>query len=542
MKTKIALVSVVSPMYDSPSFNLGLAELAGYLRHKNPELNEEGAIRFIEPDIVLSGTDGLKTSNHYTIDILKDLEPPIIGLSAKLGSHDKLYYLLKRVTKFSWNPTIVVGNVVSTFSHDKFIKEFPYVYFCLGDGELAMDAIYNDRALADTPNIAIYTGQQVIKTRREVLNTREQYWLPALDMLPTAIKHGADMAMRATTGCSSSCTFCSIPHTAVHCGGKKAGWRPYPIERTCNTLKELAKHGIKKTYFVDDEFGNVDWSFLESLGQALVAMNNKIKINVSMRLDAFWTKDMTKEEQNKRLKTLRLLKKGGLESLFLGAESGCNSQLKRYGKGITTDTIINALSILSDEGITINLGWIPIDPLVTEQEYRENMEFLMTRIGSKYVYDFVSSPITTMRVQRGTAFGSKVGKKNLITGLQDNMSFYDCNFDDPKMKTLSDATRKWFQDVMDTRYRFRQFARLNPEKSYATLAYMHKLDISFSLSYLDMLNDKDFNDNSKAMVIGYYEKQREIVVKKMEKIMKNHNKPSTYQKVLKIIKKALKFF
>jgi radical SAM superfamily enzyme YgiQ (UPF0313 family) len=341
--TTIALVSLISPMYKTANFNLGLAELAGYLRHKNPELDDKG-IHFIEPDLLFARSN--EDGNEYIIKELNRLRPDIIGISAKIGTVENLKNLLPMVKKMSWCPTIVVGNVVSTFSYDILAPMFPGVLFCIGDGELAMDAIYNDVDKYEVPNIAFIDCGILNITDRKILDYENQYWLPAFDSLSMATIQKADIAIRSTTGCSNHCTFCSIPNISVDGCGKRMGWRNFPIERTIRSLKYLALKGINMVYFADDEFGNVDWDFLKRMGNALNNTKNTIKFNVSMRLDAFYTPDMTKKESSNRLDILRSLKKGGLNSLFLGAESGCDSQLKRYGKGITRDIILNSLKIL----------------------------------------------------------------------------------------------------------------------------------------------------------------------------------------------------
>ncbi|MBC61550.1 MAG: hypothetical protein CMP11_03755 [Zetaproteobacteria bacterium] len=475
----ISLLTVPSPSYDVPTFNLSLAELAGYLRHRHQEFCQEG-ISFIEPDISLSSTVELKETNglDFILEKLNQKKPHIIGISAKIGATQNLYHLLNSLKKIPWtkDSIILVGNVLATFSHDILSKKFPEALYTIGDGELTLDSVVslikNKKSnFYDVENIAFRSDDfQLIKTKRKKFDHTKQFWLPAFDSLDECLRKKADITFRATTGCSASCTFCSINLLNRYQDDKgqikNYGWQAFPPERTAEIFKVLSEKKVASINFADDEFGNVNFSFIEDLADRLIAQNNTITFNISMRLDAFWSSKMTKVEQDRRRKILKKLKRAKLKSMFVGAESASPTQLLRYGKGYLKEVNIRSLEIILQEGVMPQIGFIPIDHFSNRWELQENMDFLKSEINSIPLYRLVSSPINVMRVQRETGYKMFMEKKGLLGPIEDNLTFYHADFMDPRIKVVADMLSEWYRDVIDVRYKVLQFLRISKDNSF----------------------------------------------------------------------------
>lgn len=512
-EVRIAFATVISPQYNFPNFNLSSAELAGYLRFKNPELDTRG-IQFIEPDIVLSSNGSLHKSLEYTIEELRRTKPHIIGISAKIGSQENLLNLISLIKNETWatDSVIVVGNVLATFSSDVLSVKHPDVLFAISDGELMIDSLY--RAIKqgginpeEIPNVSFQMDGKLHQTRRILLDHANQTWLPAFDMLDVAIANHADVCLRATTGCSAHCTFCSIrvTHAETNALGKTehVGWRSFAPERTAKILQFFQSKGLTYVNMADDEFGNVDWRFMETLADLLIHQNNEVQFNVSMRLDAFWTPNMLPSEIERRFSVLRKLKRAGLKGLFVGAESGSASQLKRYGKGYDVRVNYEALKLLLEIGIQPQVGFIPFDPLVSRRELLENLDFLELEIKGVPVYQYISSPINVMRIQRGTPFVNLMENRGLLGELEENLSFYSSAFRDPRLGHLAEILNQWFRDIIDQRYPVLQLYRASDKNSIFDrdtfslageyMRRMHQMDIDYLRELLMLFPESEYD-------------------------------------------------
>ena len=495
---RLALVVLPSPDYDVASFNLSSAELVGYLRHVHPEL-EEG-ICFIEPDVVLSRTESLSRSVDYCLEALRLIKPHILGISAKIGSHAHLLGLMGALRTEPWAQgcVLIVGNVLSTFSHDVFSKRHPEALYAVGDGELMLEGVYaalkrGRLELEDIPNAAFRCDGELRRTARRTLDCAGVDWLPALDMLETAIARRADIIVRATTGCPASCTFCSIKAINLETQDsgrlKDIGWRSYPPRRTARLFSLLQQRGVRHVNLADDEFANTDFRFMEAFAELLIAQGNAITFNVSMRLDGLWGSTLSARELAYRRRVLRRLSLAGLKQLFVGAESGTQSQLRRYGKGYAVEVNRRAIGILLEEGILPCVGFIAFDAFVTRAEALANLRFLESEVGGRPLYEFVPSPINVMRVQRNTPYERLLERRGLLRGLEENLTFYRVEFADPRMGAVALVAQDWFRELLPLRYPLIQLYRMSEtshsfdpvshRRCKAAIAAMHALDIGF---------------------------------------------------------------
>ena len=99
----------------------------------------------------------------------------------------------------------------------------------------------------------------------------------------------------------------------------------------------------------------------------------------------------------KKIEMLKSLKRAGLVKLFLGFESGVQSQIDRYGKGYKLQEFIIAKSILDELEIEYELGYISIDPLMSLEELHESLLF----IKEEGCIPYISSIYKELRVQKG---------------------------------------------------------------------------------------------------------------------------------------------
>lgn len=60
-------------------------------------------------------------------------------------------------------------------------------------------------------------------------------------------------------------------------------------------------------------------------------------------------------------RALCAMKRAGLREVFVGVKSGSSGQLRRFGKPVTADLNKQALGILRELGLEIDIGYILLD-------------------------------------------------------------------------------------------------------------------------------------------------------------------------------------
>lgn len=103
-----------------------------------------------------------------------------------------------------------------------------------------------------------------------------------------------------------------------------------------------------------------------------------MKLDIAVRADSIYNPHKGKEYNIKMLKMWKLIKQAGADRIFVGVESGCEKQLKRYNKGTTVPMQnVIAIRILTAIGMQVRLGFVMFDPLMPDiKELQENIEFL----------------------------------------------------------------------------------------------------------------------------------------------------------------------
>jgi hypothetical protein len=144
-------------------------------------------------------------------------------------------------------------------------------------------------------------------------------------------------------------------------------------------------------------------------------------------------------------------------------------------------------------------------------------------------------------------------KKGLLGALQDNMSFHYATMQHFQIHEISTITKKWFEEVINTRYAFRQFSRIDAESRGFLLNRLHVLDIRLVRGLLE--NYKVFYKNGTKSSLSIEEqyaylytnyklccdlrKQRDHIIEHMKVDLDNYYKKSRF---VNFFKKILKIF
>jgi radical SAM superfamily enzyme YgiQ (UPF0313 family) len=97
----------------------------------------------------------------------------------------------------------------------------------------------------------------------------------------------------------------------------------------------------------------------------------------------------------------------GLDAVFIGLESGCQSQLDRFTKGTTVEQNRKAIEIVRELGLKMDVGFIMFDPYVTVEELEQNMRFIRELE--------LSVPMIKLQLYPGIPIIDKIRQDGLLT-------------------------------------------------------------------------------------------------------------------------------
>ncbi len=423
-KMKVALIDVG---YDRVDLNepLGITVLYDYIR-RNLDVRLYASFRNIE--------------DNFIEKFLK-YKPDVVCVSTSIGSLQYFDEVYTAVRKELGNIPIIVGGLYATYAFEQFLNVYSDVFCIVGEGEEAIVKILDnidkakttlqlcEMAQSDCPNLAFIRDGKLITTERSVLDLSIMNSVPAHIFAKRINDAKGCVRMEASRGCPwNNCSYCVLK--MKYCGSK---WRPYPVEKVIEEMKNLSADGVKTVYFTDEEFISGDYDRMEQLADKIISakkcgeISQDFNFAASTSVKALFGKYCDRPITQERINAVLLkLKEAGLRSLFLGIESGSDSQLRRYCKGVTAEQSVEAIELLTKLGIEQDIGYIIFDPLVTVDELMQTVEFLercnLTSNMSRFAKDMRIVPFTHYHKVHG-----KVFKQFDLKQLEYLYSFYNAD-------------------------------------------------------------------------------------------------------------------
>lgn len=414
--------------------SLGPETIAGHLIGENGE-----RVKVNHFDTQLDSLDNI-------ISAVASNKPDVLGLSVKIGSLNQTDNIINAIKSIQWGkgkrPILVLGGVVPTFAPIELLKRYPQVILATGEGEVAaqmiVEAARGDRSFEEIPGLAFVNGEGKIVATPHKLWSQAKLHLPA--RITTRRIHNELKGMiwaEDSRGCDFNCTFCS--RRSLRGSGFSGDMSP---KRVVDDLERLDKMGIHQVSFTGDDFGG-DPERTYLIADEIIHRGFRMEWSVSTRADHIFERKNTSEQNARLREIMKHCAEAGLVRVFLGLESGSQSQLKRYGKQMTVEENFKAVEVLRDLGIDVVAGYIPIDYLMTITELRETIEFLdKTGMGMK-----VSNPLSVLRVQAGSSYLKLMERENLLGEQTDDLVFYKAKFKDPRIQLVAEIADKWVEDL-----------------------------------------------------------------------------------------------
>lgn len=323
--------------------------------------------------------EGINPYGDYYREVLipaiSDLQPAVVGISMNFASQSVQALVLGMRLKEHF-PEIHVTMAGAYLTQWALLMEAPQLGLLfsatdsviLGEGEIpfvqVLDALQNGASLADVPNL-IYRkdGSDVIE-RSETLVFTDLTGQPAPDFsdldLDSYLIPEPVLPYMLTRGCYwQRCGFCQN-----RIGRFKP--RPYqavPVEKAVAELRALSKaHGCRHFHLCGDV---IDGETLKSFSQSLIDSKASIFWHANLRAEPELTPVLCGQ-----------LARSGLTSVAVGLESGCQKTLDTMDKGITLQSLAEALMHLTDARVATQVTGIFGFPGESEFDAQLTVDFI----------------------------------------------------------------------------------------------------------------------------------------------------------------------
>ncbi|MDR1057395.1 MAG: B12-binding domain-containing radical SAM protein [Coxiellaceae bacterium] len=168
---------------------------------------------------------------------------------------------------------------------------------------------------------------------------------------------GNIVQIRASSGCSFHCAFCSYPELAK-------GFHAMPVDIVEKQIRSvLQMKNIKNIVFIDDTF-NVPVSRFRKLCQMFT------------KYDFKWFSFLRVQYVDEEI--AKLMKESGCCAVYLGIESADNKVLKNMNKRATREEFTKGIQCLKKYGITIMAAFVIGFPGETEDTLKNTVNFIET--------------------------------------------------------------------------------------------------------------------------------------------------------------------
>lgn len=484
----------------------GICAISGYLNEKYSGL--------IEIDLF----DQQINSDEEILNEIKLKRPEIIGFSVKmqtLNKLDVLYNLILKNTSSSYKPLIILGNSTAHFNSDYLLSKYDDILVSFGEGEVSFDDIIkyvNGTIHIDkVRNIGYRKGREIIYNVREYLSPDE---IPIADRRYSESYYiqGGEVYIEGSRGCAYCC--CSICECRFFLGSQNSlnKWRPKTVSKIVSELSELERLGIKEVTFSDEDFIGDDISGIchaSQIADELMKQKLNVQYRINARIHSIFCQSDNPANRNRKIQLLRKLKASGLVKIFLGFESGSDSQLKRYNKGFKLSEFISAKKILDDLSIEYELGYISLDPLMTLEELKESLLF----IKRNNCIPYISNIYKELRIQSGNqAYLRKVrnyehcNNIQILGTLDMNEQIYSIDkYADSRVELLRRCLNEYEAQTYQLYYRMRiltQYSETNDniynQITHRTLHEIKSLDFNLMM---ELISDIELHNGSNIIII-----------------------------------------
>ncbi|HEY0604044.1 MAG TPA: radical SAM protein [Herpetosiphonaceae bacterium] len=418
------------------------------------------------------------------LDVIHSAHFDVIGLSIPQGTRVSALRILDdidRIFPADARPLVLLGHNLPTGMPESFLELYPWTVVVRGWGD---DALVSLIRMVQAGQLDMHRVPSASFVEDgAIVNTELSYTLPPAK--PKRYRIGEYFACVETSrGCHyGRCTFCVRPP------GPKNYWSRIPLETILETIQELKDHGVYYFTFVDEDFIGNDLEGARAIADGIRQIGG-VNFSFSVRSDNFFNPRATEEANEQRIEIFRALQAAGLVRVFIGLESASDSQLKRYGKGISARDSLAAVALVKRLGIEVSAGFIMFDPFLTLDELRE----ISANLKESGVWENISLFFHKMRVQKNTPLEKMLRHKNMLGELDLDVLDYGWDFVDPRMAALSDLCIHWEGELKSIYMQLMNLERTTTDdmvaREYArAIRYINLEILDDALAQIEQLGD-----------------------------------------------------
>jgi radical SAM superfamily enzyme YgiQ (UPF0313 family) len=273
------------------------------------------------------------------IDFEKIRSADMIGISTITPTAPRAYVIADKIR--SWGIPVIIGGPHVSFLPDEALEHADYVI--RGEAEEALISFIetweNGKNFSKVPNLSYHSDGKIIHNPvKPLVRSLDANPFPDFTLSQYVRKKIAGMItipVQTSRGCPFHCSFCSV--TGMF--GKA-----YRFRSTENVIEELHRYDYKKNtiFFYDDNF-TANRKRAKELLQRMIKEKFKFQWSTQVRVD------IAKDPE-----IVRLMKKAGCHTVYVGMESVNPKSLKSMKKQQTVEEMVQAMQIFRRERIHVH--------------------------------------------------------------------------------------------------------------------------------------------------------------------------------------------
>lgn len=298
--------------------------------------------------------------------------PDVVGISLMTHSRVSAFKLIEYLYTEHPDTQIVVGGIHVSVTYQQLLEKYDGVIAVIGEGENTfidlLDALEEGRDLKSVHGIASKDSNGIYTTpARELIEDLDELDFPTHSLF---FHEGRTVAgMITSRGCPFKCNFCVLDSISR----RKVRYRSAK-----NVVDEL-EHLIKTHPKIDVIWFHDD-AFMLNKKRTLEICEEIVKRGISTALVCSARfKPLSKE-------VLQAMERAGFKHILFGLESGATNVMKQMGKGLTKDTVRNAVALVRETNIKMTAFLIVGLPGESWETIRETGEFVQELQEVNYFY------------------------------------------------------------------------------------------------------------------------------------------------------------
>jgi len=285
------------------------------------------------------------------MDALEMGNPRVMGLTSLSSSFSSALAACRTAKKTHPAIRTVLGGIHATVLHKEILSKYEEVDVVVrGEGEEALRELVGSKfAITGLGKIAGIS----YRVDHSVLSNPDRPLRKDLGALPSPAFQILDnlnyrtRSLSSSRGCYHNCRFCSIQSLY------KGVVRQEPQEKILAEIRSLRSAGAKRIMFTDDNFTFHPRRVREICGMMIQeGLAQGAEFYVQGRIDDFCRRPVMAQ----------WLSEAGFKAVYVGAESGAQEILDRYGKGMATEDLRRGVSNCIEQNLMPVVSFILFGP------------------------------------------------------------------------------------------------------------------------------------------------------------------------------------